>query len=120
MWPIRDDFPGRQHHDDGNERRQGHKPHRNTIHPEVVVHVEALNPQQIFLELQGCGGGVKARNQRQGDEKASNRTSQRNPPGYPGVFAAANRQQYGAECNRQPDGNAQKTHSCSPPSINGQ
>jgi hypothetical protein len=41
---LGDDLPAGHDHDDGDEGRQRHEPHRQAVDAQVVVHVEALDP----------------------------------------------------------------------------
>ena len=51
--PARNDLPARDHNDDVDECGQQDEPQRNAVHPEVVVHIEPLDPDAFLDELHG-------------------------------------------------------------------
>ena len=121
--PVGDHLPASHHHDDVDESGEQHEPDRNTVDAEVIVHIETRDPGQVLLELQRRTGVVKARDQRDRDQKAGHRADQRQPARHARLVVAAQRQQQDADRYRQPDRNTQKseTHFYSPPCrINGQ
>ena len=101
---VFDDLPAGQHHDDGDEGRQGHKPHRDAIDTQVVEDIEALDPGRLLDELHRGSAVVKARHHRDGDEEADDRADQGDPAGRAAIFLTAHGQQEDTEGHGQPDG----------------
>jgi hypothetical protein len=58
----------------GDEGVEHDEKHRNTINPEVVVDVEAGNPGLDFDKLHATIGHIETGPQRDGHEKAGDRT----------------------------------------------
>ncbi len=65
--------------------------------PEVVAHVEALDPGLVLQELHRRGGDVEAGDQRQRDQQAGHGADQRQPAHHHRVVVAAEREQQQAE-----------------------
>ena len=101
-----DDLPARNDHDHVDERGQQHKPQRNAVQPQVVVHIEALNPRSFFDKLHGRSAELKARIQRQRDQETGDRADERKPAHSAGLAVMTEGQQDNAESNRRPDGKA--------------
>ncbi|MDT4865761.1 hypothetical protein FQZ97_1005840 [compost metagenome] len=100
---LGDHFPGRDHHDHGDEGGQHHEPHRQAVDTQQVVDAEALDPVRLLDELHRRGGTVEVEYQRQRDDKAGDRAEQRHPPHEARAAVRAEGQDQQAEKDRQPD-----------------
>ena len=76
----------------------------------MVIHIETINPGQVFRKLHAGTGGIKLRIQRKRQHKADDGTGQRKPAHRIGVLIAAQGQQQHAENNRRPNSQAQHFH----------
>ena len=107
---LGDDLPAGDDHDDGDKGREQDEPDRDAIHPEVVMHIEAVDPGQSLDELHAGCRHVKARGQGNGDQEGRQGTHQGHPPHDLRVLVTARGKQQCTHRHRQPDGHAQKTH----------
>ena len=105
-----DDFPSRQHHHGGDESGEQHQPQRDAIHTQVVMHLEAFDPQGLFHPLHLSAVDLKAAIQRQGDQKADQCTEQCQPAHCLGMLIPPQGEQQATNNNRRPNGQAQQTH----------
>ncbi len=111
---LGDRLPGRDHHDHRDEGRQRHEPERDAVQAQVVVHVEALDPEDLLDELRRGGAVVEVAVERQRHGQADQRADQRDPADGARLIVAPEGQQQGTEGDRRPDGKTQQTHfSCS-------
>ena len=110
LYLGRDGLPTGNHHNQVDKGRERHKPEGNTVQPQVVAHIEAVNPGQVLHELHGRAGIVKLGIQRQGDQKTDQRANQGKPARAVNLVVTPKGQQDQSECNRGPDGKAQKSH----------
>ena len=117
VHPHRDRLPGGNHHDDGNERRQGHKPERNAIYTKVVEDVETFDPGGFLNKLHRCSAELETLIERQGHCKPRQSTNQGQPTHGPRMLVAAKSQQQRAERDGRPDSKTQQTHFCSSPTC---
>ena len=110
-----DDLPARNHHHQVDERRQQHKPERNTIQAKVVIHIEAGDPRRMLHKLHRSCVQFEALIQGQGDKETDQRASQCNPAHHGRLLVAAKCKQHHTKNNWRPDRQAQQTHFyCSP------
>ncbi len=98
----RDDFPGRDHHDDRGQCGQDHQPQRNAVDTEVVGDIEALDPVRLLHELHRRGPVVKTGDQRNRHQQADDGSDQRKPTGRRGIFIGSDKQHQHTEQYRQP------------------
>nr|GEU28382.1 hypothetical protein [Tanacetum cinerariifolium] len=103
-----DHLPRRDHHDHRDEGRERHEPQRQAVDAQCVVDVERVDPLAALDELHAVGGIIEIGNERNGRHKADDGADQRADTYQAGVGIAAQRQDQGAERDREPDRQAQE------------
>ena len=69
-----DHLPAGEHDDHRDEAVKDYEEHRDPIHAEVIIDVEARNPGGEFNKLHGRCRHVKTRIERKSDDEAGNRS----------------------------------------------
>jgi hypothetical protein len=101
---LGDHLPGGDDHDHGDERREQHEPERDAVQPQVVEHVEAVDPRLALDELHLGGAELEAAVQRQRDQEADDGADERQPAHGARMLVPPQGKQHGAEQDRRPDG----------------
>jgi hypothetical protein len=84
----------------GSIAGQQNKPHGNTIHAKVVIHLEGINPGGQLDKLHVSCTGIEARVERNSDNKTGNRTQQSQPAGEGGTIITSQSQHQQASDDR--------------------
>ena len=110
-----DHLPTSDHDHQIDESRQQHKPERDAVQTQVIVHIEPGDPGHLLLKLHVRSAQLKALVEWQGEEKAEQGTDQCHPAHHGRLFVTPQGQQHQAKNNWRPDSQAQQTHFfCSP------
>src|SRR6056297_254474 len=100
-------LPGGYHHQHRGEGGQQYQGHGETIHPQVIVDAEGLDPGHLLHELHGRRGGVEAGVERDGEQEGGQGHHQGNHPRALGVALAGGKDPRAAQ-DGQPHQQAQK------------
>ena len=101
-----DHFPAGDDDQHRGEAVQQDEQHRDAVHAERVIDVEARYPRRAFDELHAGGAVVETGPQRNGYGEPDQRTHQRDPArGIFLLFAIEEQREYACQ-NRHPDGQA--------------
>ena len=114
---VLDDLPARHHHEDRDERVEDDEKHRQAVHPEVIVDVEARHPRGELDELHRTGRGVEAGVERNRHDEASHRDREGEHARQRGIAIRAGREHQQATENRYPDRQTEERnvrHRCFP------
>ncbi len=110
MHALGDRLPTRHHGNHSGEGGEQDQPERDAIDAEVVVDVEALDPEHFFDELEASGADFKAGVERQRDRQPEQGAQQRQPAHLLRTKVPPQDQQRDAKKDRNPNRKAQQTH----------
>ena len=101
-----DHFPAGDHHQRREKAVEQDEQHRNAVHAQMVMDVEAADPVLQLDKLHVAGRSVEAGIQRQRHQKAEDGADQCDTARHLRIAIITRRQDQQAEGYRQPDGNA--------------
>src|SRR4029079_608876 len=103
-----DHGPACNHYEGRDERVEQDEQHRDAVHPEVVVDIEALDPLVALDELHARVGQAESRIERDRDEEAEYRAPERDGALHRRVAVSPAGEHQQAGQDRNPDGEAEE------------